>query len=261
LIVKIGVLLFGLLVGVPALGEERLFEKDLRPAPEKRCFCSEAVERQIAGLKDKLTAVDPKLYWMFANCFPNTLDTTVRYRREGGDDTFVITGDIDAMWLRDSAAQVWPYLGYAGKDEPLRRLIRGVIRRQFACILIDPYANAFNDGPKGGPWQSDETEMKPEIHERKYEIDSLCYPVRLAYAYWKKTGDGTIFDEKWLKVVRSILVVFKDQQNRSGFRSGYHFRRHTAAYHDSVHEFPIIYGDYYFTEAILRLAGQTDILW
>ena len=226
--------LFFVLILVLFAGADEPTVKDQRPAPEKRCFRSEAVEKQIADLKDKLASVDPKLSWMFANCFPNTLDTTVRYsQKDGDDDTFVITGDIDAMWLRDSAAQVWPYLRYVGKDELLRRLIRGVIRRQFSCILIDPYANAFNDGPKGGHWQSDETEMKPELHERKYEIDSLCYPVRLAYAYWKKTGDASVFDEKWLKVVRSILMVFKDQQNWNGFKSGYHFRRETAAYHDT----------------------------
>ena len=230
---KIKILSLVLLLVLSAAAEEAKFE-DKRPAAEKRCFRSEAVEKQIVDLKDKLTAVDPKLYWMFANCFPNTLDTTVRYsKKDGDDDTFVITGDIDAMWLRDSAAQVWPYLRYAKKDEPLRRLIRGVIRRQFNCILIDPYANAFNDGPKGSHWQSDETEMKPELHERKYEIDSLCYPVRLAHAYWKRTGDASVFDEKWLKVVRSIISVFKDQQNWNGFRSGYHFRRETAAYHDT----------------------------
>lgn len=208
--------------------------KDLRPAEEKRLFRSEAVEKQIIDLKSKLTAIDPKLYWMFVNCFPNTLDTTVWYSNESGDDdTFVITGDIHAMWLRDSAAQVWPYLRLIDKDEPLRHLIRGVIRRQFACILIDPYANAFNIGPTGGEWQSDETKMKKELHERKYEIDSLCYPFRLAYAYWQKTGDASIFDENWLKVVRATLDVFRDQQNWNGYKTNYHFRRETKAYHDT----------------------------
>ena len=228
--------LLALLFCAPLLASEKApdYAKDLRPDPEKRCFRSEAVEKQIVDLKERLTAIDPKLYWMFANCFPNTLDTTVRYRSvEGDDDTFVITGDINAMWLRDSAAQVWPYLRYVDKDEPLRHLIRGVIRRQFNCILTDPYANAFNPGPTGGEWQSDETEMKKELHERKYEIDSLCYPVRLAYEYWKRTGDTSVFDEKWLKVVRSILEVFRDQQNKNGFRSNYHFRRNTSAYHDT----------------------------
>ena len=91
--------------------------KDLRPEVKDRLFRSDAVERQIEALKEKLTAVDPKLFWMFQNCFPNTLDTTVFYSNESGDDdTFVITGDIEAMWLRDSAAQVWPYLRYINED-------------------------------------------------------------------------------------------------------------------------------------------------
>lgn len=208
--------------------------KDLRPAEKERLFRSEAVEKQILDLKSKLTAIDPKLYWMFVNCFPNTLDTTVHYSNASGDDdTFVYTGDIHAMWLRDSAAQVWPYLRYVGQDEPLRHLIRGVIRRQFACILIDPYANAFNMNGEGGEWQTDETEMKVELHERKYEIDSLCYPYRLAYEYWKKTGDASIFDASWLKVVRATLDVFRDQQNWNGYKTNYHFRRETRALHDT----------------------------
>jgi len=208
--------------------------KDLRPAEKDRLFRSEAVEKQILDLKAKLTAIDPKLYWMFVNCFPNTLDTTVHYsNKDGEDDTFVYTGDIHAMWLRDSGAQVWPYLRYVDQDEPLRHLIRGVILRQFACILIDPYANAFNMGAEGGEWQKDETEMKPELHERKYEIDSLCYPYRLAYEYWKKTGDASIFNDTWLKVVRATLDVFRDQQNWNGFKTNYHFRRETRAYHDT----------------------------
>ncbi len=208
---------------------------DHRPAVEERLFRSEAVERQIEALKDKLIAINPKLFWMFQNCFPNTLDTTVHYSKtdDGDDDTFVYTGDIHAMWLRDSGAQVWPYLRYIKDDEPLRYLIRGVIRRQFSCVLIDPYANAFNMGPTGSKWASDHTDMKPELHERKYEIDSLCYPLRLAYEYWKLTGDDSIFDERWLKVIRSILDTFREQQNWNGPRTSYRFLRTTAAMHDT----------------------------
>ena len=161
-----------------------------RPAEAERLFRSEAVEQEIARIKGVLT--NAKLAWMFENCFPNTLDTTVRARKDanGKDDTIVYTGDIHAMWLRDSGGQVWPYLQLANKDEHLRSMLAGVIRRQFKCIELDPYANAFLDPYDPNPdhqWMSDQTEMRPELHERKWEIDSLCYPLRLAYQYWRAT--------------------------------------------------------------------------
>ena len=107
--------------------------KSLRPAPDKRRFTSKAVEAVIAETKPKIK--DEKLRWMFENCFPNTLDTTVKHTmKDGKPDTFVITGDIEAMWLRDSSAQVWPYLPLMKDDEPLRRLVEGLIRRQSECI-------------------------------------------------------------------------------------------------------------------------------
>ena len=156
-----------------------------RPPVEERLFTSAIIEQRIKEVL-KLIKGNPRLAWMFENCFPNTLDSTVHYRLsdDGEDDTFVYTGDIHAMWLRDSGAQVWPYVKYAKKDEKLRHMLRGVILRQLKCIILDPYANAFNDGPTGSQWESDLTDMKPELHERKYEIDSLCYPIRLAYEYW-----------------------------------------------------------------------------
>ena len=121
---------------------------------------------------------------------------------DGKPDTFVITGDIHAMWLRDSSAQVWPYLQFVNEDKKLKDLIAGVINRQTKCILIDPYANAFNDGPGESQWKNDITEMKPELHERKWEIDSLCYPIRLAYGYWKTTNDVSVFDEDWKSAMK-----------------------------------------------------------
>lgn len=165
-----------------------------RPAEGDRLFTSEKIEQVIDEVTSQLT--NPKLAWMFRNCFPNTLDTTVHFRedKDGNPDTFVYTGDIHAMWLRDSGAQVWPYVQFANQDEHLRRMIAGVINRQFLSITIDPYANAFNDGPTGTGWITDNTAMNPNDHERKWEIDSQCYPIRLAHEYWKVTDDATVFE-------------------------------------------------------------------
>lgn len=199
---------------------------DQRPAPEERLFTSPAVESLIDSVTSLLT--NAKLSWMFRNCFPNTLDTTVHYSEDenGTPKTFVYTGDIHAMWLRDSGAQVWPYIRLAGEDPSIKKMLEGVIRCQFSLINIDPYANAFNDGPTGGGWMTDFTEMNDYLHERKWEIDSHCYPVRLAYEYWKTTGDASIFDEIWLETARNIYTTFKTQQRKEG-RGPYSFRRTT----------------------------------
>ncbi|MGL5272350.1 MAG: glycoside hydrolase family 125 protein [Phocaeicola sp.] len=196
----------------------------MRPAKASRRFTSEAVEATIEETKKKIK--DPKLRWMFENCFPNTLDTTVKYKQVNGKpDTFVITGDIDAMWLRDSSAQVWPYLPLMKQDKQLQSVIAGLINRQIACILIDPYANAFNDGPLGSYWETDHTQhMAKELHERKWEIDSLCYPIRLTYHYWKETGDNSIFDKDWHKAMLEVVKTFKEQQRKDGL-GPYSFRR------------------------------------
>ena len=203
-----------------------------RPKEGKRLFQSDAVEKKIKEIKAMLK--NPYLAWMFENCFPNTLDTTVHFRKTNGKpDTFVYTGDIHAMWLRDSGAQVWPYVQLANDDPKLREMLEGVIRRQFICINIDPYANAFNDGPVGGEWQSDMTDMKKELHERKWEIDSLCYPIRLAYHYWKVTGDTSIFDEVWTEAIANVLKTFKEQQRKEGV-GPYKFQRRTERQLDTL---------------------------
>ncbi len=197
-----------------------------RPEPEKRCFVSRAVEETIAEVTEGIA--DAELAWLFANCFPNTLDTTVETgTRKGRPDTFVITGDIDAMWLRDSTAQVWPYVSLAGQDEDLARLIAGVVNRQTACILIDPYANAFNKEPRESRWASDLTEMKPELHERKWELDSLCYAVRLGYGYWKATGDTGCFDGQWAEAMGKVVETLRTEQCLKG-PSPYRFQRTTT---------------------------------
>jgi meiotically up-regulated gene 157 (Mug157) protein len=206
-----------------------------RPSEGNRLFTSEVVELKIQDIKAML--VNPKIAWMFENCYQNTLDTTVHFD-EGGNagrgDTFIYTGDIPAMWLRDSGAQVWPYVRYAAVDPNMRKMIAGTIIRQFKLICMDPYANAFNDGPTGEGHTDDKTGERPNknVFERKWEIDSHCYPIRLAYAYWKTTGDTSVFDEEWLDAIELTLKVFKDQQRKKG-HGDYFFLRETDRQFDT----------------------------
>ena len=198
-----------------------------RPAPGERKFVSKAVEREI----DRVSALikDPELAWLFQNCFPNTLDTTVFMDTAGGhDDAFVITGDIPCLWLRDSAAQLRPYLHLVRGDAQLTRLYRGLIRRHARCVLIDPYANAFMRDPAALTtldWsRTDKTEMKAGVAERKWEVDSLCYVLRLAHDYWQASGDTEPFDATWAEAARTIVATFKAQQ-RVASPGPYRFQR------------------------------------
>jgi uncharacterized protein len=212
---------------IPLLAAEPFVTK--RPPAEQRKFVSPSVEQSILRVKAKIG--DPELAWMFENCYPNTLDTTVHVGSGAGKpDTFVITGDIDAMWLRDSACQVWPYLPLAKEDKKLQQMFQGLIGRQARCILIDPYANAFLPDPKGTKpleWAvGDSTEMRPGVAERKWEVDSLCYCIRLAHGYWRATGDTTPFDSEWASAMHTVVRTFQEQQRKNG-PGPYHFQRKT----------------------------------
>ncbi|PTW46481.1 hypothetical protein C8J25_105262 [Sphingomonas faeni] len=197
-----------------------------RPPRGQRRFVSPAVEAEIARVKAKIA--DPELAWLFENCYPNTLDTTVKIGTvDGKPDAFVITGDIEALWLRDSSAQMQTYVHLAPKDAGLRRVFTGLIARQARCILIDPYANAFMEDPTAKSnlgARTDQTDMKPGVAERKWEIDSLCYPMRLAHGYWTATRDKTPFDDLWAKAMRRAVATFREQQRKDG-KGPYHFQR------------------------------------
>ncbi len=143
-----------------------------------------------------------------------------------------MTGDIPAMWLRDSTAQVRPYLVMAKEDDNIRDLIRGLVNLQIKYILHDPYANAFNEDYNGHGHQDDNTEMTDLIWERKYEIDSLCYPMQLAYLYHKNTGDSSIFDAEFQKAAHTILDLWKVEQNHEN--SPYTFERNTDRFEDTL---------------------------
>ncbi len=181
------------------------------------------------------TVPDAEMGALFESCFSNTLGTTVNFEEvDGRADTFVITGDIEAMWLRDSTAQVWCYLSLAAEDAQIKKMLGGVINRQTDCILIDPYANAFNRGPSGGHWQSDHTDMVPEVHERKWEVDSLCYTIRLAHGYWHATGDASLFDARWTKAMRLVVQTFREQQRKGGNHGPYLFQRNAREATDTL---------------------------
>ena len=163
---------------------------------------------------------NPELCDVFSRCFLNTIETTVQ--STNADDTFVITGDIEAMWLRDSTAQVLHYIRFC--DHPaVAAMVEGLIARQAACILIDPYANAFNKTDSGRKWADDQPAHSDWVWERKYELDSLCYPILLAYKYYRKTASKTFLTGAFHRALRTILEVLRREQNHTG--SAYWFRR------------------------------------
>lgn len=186
----------------------------------------ESVENMIREVKEKMKGQD-KLSRLFEKCYTNTLHTTVRELADG--HTYVITGDIPAMWLRDSAAQMRPYLIPAKTDRALAELIAGLVRRQFFYINMDPYANAFNESPNGACWDPNDMHGNDWLWERKYEVDSLCYPIQLAFLLWKNTGCTSQFNEDFQKGVHRILQTFRCEQNHEENSSYRFIRKNTAA--------------------------------
>lgn len=174
-----------------------------------------------ADLSNKIDNI--KLNKIFYNCFINTMETTVEYNEEN-IDTFIITGDIPAMWLRDSTSQIEHYLPFINEHDGLKKLFIGLINRQVFCILHEPYANAFNKTANGQKWDNDITKDSPWVWERKYEIDSLCFPVRLIYKYWKKSNDSSFFNDEIKNMFYKIIETWKIEQNHFE-NSDYSFQR------------------------------------
>jgi uncharacterized protein len=190
----------------------------------------ETIQATIEKAQQRFSA-DKKGAETFAKCFASTFETTTEMLEDG--TTFVITGDIPAMWLRDSSAQVRHYLPLAKADPVLRRMIEGLVRRQVQCILTDPYANAFNKEPNDRCWSEDRTEHNPWVWERKYEVDSLCNPLQLAYLYWQATGSTAVFDQSFRKAVDTILSLWQTEQ-RHGEQSPYYFERSNCPDSDTL---------------------------
>lgn len=162
-----------------------------------------------------------KLLTTFKNCFKSTIDTTTKVLPNG--EAFVFTGDIPAMWLRDSSAQVVHYLPFVKEEKELEVVIEGLIKRQMRCILMDCYANAFNEEENNNRLHYDKTLLDSFVWERKYEVDSLCYPIQLAFLYYKETGNKKIFDETFTKACHAIVDTFITEQHHEN--SPYNFER------------------------------------
>ncbi|AIQ34747.1 glycosyl hydrolase [Paenibacillus sp. FSL R5-0345] len=191
----------------------------------------QAVQQVMKDTSERL-ADRPKLRQLFQNCFPNTLETTTKLLDDG--TTFVLTGDIPAMWLRDSVEQVIHYVPFAKEDAELRRILEGLIRRHMFYIQIDPYANAFNESANDWHWNAtDVTDSSPWVWERKFELDSMCFSFRLAYLYWKETGRTGIFDEAFRTSLLKMLNVWQIEQEHKE-QSTYRFQRHNGIMIDTL---------------------------
>lgn len=185
-------------------------------------FLADLLSRKSAQLRELMG--DPELADMFLACMRNTLDTTLT--READGTTFVITGDIPAMWLRDSSAQMRPFLRLLDSEDGLSDVIAGLVRRQFECVALDPYANAFNREPTGASYDPEDACDNPWIWERKYEVDSLAFPVQLAHQLWQRTGRTDIFTGTVLEALRTIVAQWRLEQDHEE-NSDYRFVRQT----------------------------------
>ena len=180
-----------------------------------------SIQERTKFYADKLNKY-PKLKAMYKNCYEHTIKTALKKCDDG--TYFVLTGDIPAMWLRDSSAQITHYIPLAG-DKEIAEVIEGVIKRQFMYIKTDSYANAFNEYPdssEGHP--NDIPKNSPWVHERKYEVDSLCYPIRILYMYWKQTGNEEIIKKNLEEIAEIIVNQFKTEQHHFE-KSPYRFTR------------------------------------
>ncbi|BFZ56503.1 hypothetical protein PYCC9005_003550 [Savitreella phatthalungensis] len=192
-----------------------------RPSVACRTFRSEGVERLIEHTKSRIR--DPDLARLFENCFPNTLDTTVRWHDDALPETFVITGDINAMWLRDSTFQLEGYHDISSTDMPLARLIAGVVQTQAKFLLQNPYCNAFQPPrasglkPVGNNFRDTvEPAYDPDVvFECKYEIDSIASFLHISWRHWQATADIKMFTPVWIEAVEAVMRVISEQSQPS----------------------------------------------
>lgn len=177
---------------------------------------------------------DKDLARLFENAFPNTLDTTVRWHMDGnqkkkkkqsqtkweGAHSFIVTGDINAEWLRDSTNQLAQYQSLAKKDKAIHQLILGAINTQTEYVIQAPYCNAFQPPPpsslppsSNGQGDIVHPEVEPGVvFECKYELDSLAHFLSLSNQFYSHTQSDEFVTQRWLQAVQTLLVVVDEQQ-------------------------------------------------
>lgn len=178
---------------------------------------------KITNYADTVNLYSEKATKLFRHALIDTISNTVSVQDDG--NIFVATGDIPAMWLRDSTFQVLPYLQLTNKIPEIKALLHGVIKQQLSFIQHDPYANAFNKSANGAHYSQDQSNIPISdwVWERKFEIDSLCAPLYLSFLLYEKTGYKEHLTEEFWKTVDQILDVFITEQHHE--ESDYYFKR------------------------------------
>lgn len=212
-----------------------------RPVKECRTFISPKVEEIIADVTSRIE--DPDLARLFENCFPNTLDTTVRWHEPGRvPQTFIVTGDINAEWIRDSTNQLSPYVPLVESEASLKKLILGAIRTQAEFLIESPYCNAFQPPKQSNlkPVSNGRNDIVHPVYdpafvfECKYELDSLASFLSLANQYFEASNDASFVSGKFLDALQNVLRVLDEQamttydSDGNDLRSLYTFQRSTT---------------------------------
>lgn len=191
-----------------------------RPTEECRTFKSPGVEDTLKRMESVIK--DPDLYRLFQNSYPNTLDTAIRWKgqsAEGEELTFIITGDIDAMWLRDSSNQMQSYLpllNASSDTNSIASLYRGVINLQARYLITSPYCNSFQppveseippaDNPSANNDNVFPSYSDKAVFECKYELDSLAAFLEVSANYYNATGDYEFFGKHhWVEAIEKVL--------------------------------------------------------